>query len=916
MFRKNNSAASRFSSRMRPAIVNGIGSLSRIFAPGSARDEIVVHERPSSPHPVEDKQSVTFSTNGAKVTDSLARQLLEASAHLAELDTVSDIVGSTLKSLAASTNIRSATLFLQSSTGTVDVWSVAHSGLSQESNVHSLGSFPADKAEALWQIGAPLSSLGSDAATDVQSAIEEFLPEQQDSSVATIPLTTANETIGCILLTSGSAIAQRDPYGIETFGLIAAGALRTAQSLAESNAKRQAMETLDSLTLTGLQSLDAEDLLQQLLEQGAKGVKADAASIRLLDAGDGTLKPMASLGLDMPSRVGNPDITPASNAAHHLQVDEHGTIAVGREAIRARLYRQELLDMGFGSFARKPIYFQNNLAGYIIFLWYDEHPPTDQELELIQMMADRVGASVERARLHQQVQQRLDQEIYYVRELSQANQVLLFQGQVMEQMTDSIIVTDLGSNVVYWSKRSEAIYGWASNEMMGESLDRLYPAEESVDIEGAHHGGASGGPVTLERRAETKDQSSIWTEVVSTVLLDSDGEAKGYLHISKDITERKHDEEQLLQTAKLRSLGQLASGIAHDLSNILMVIQGHSELSLENAKVDERGQKALKTILQAAANGAEVVRRIQSFYRPIDPDEIEPVDLNAVISTTVSHIEGSLVTLRPSLENKVVVDLKPQPLPYIAGNDKELGQIFANLMLNALDAMPKGGTLSIRTWREDKRAVVQVADTGMGMTEEVRSRIFDPFFTTKGEAGTGLGLSITHGIVLGHGGEISVESTPGIGTKFSVNFPLFELENTPHALPEPTAADIVPLRVAVIDDDPFVAQTIEDLLEDMGHTVAVALSGREGVRMALKGNWDVICTDLGMKDMDGWEVLRTLREKLPETPVYLLTGYGFSLDPERVEKMGAAGVLTKPVSMSTLQNALQRHAGGRNKPAA
>ena len=428
-------------------------------------------------------------------------------------------------------------------------------------------------------------------------------------------------------------------------------------------------------------------------------------------------------------------------------------------------------------------------------------PAPQEELDLLQFIADLVAvvltnegevdlhqffaglvavtlAAVEQARVHRQVVQRLEQESRHAHELAQANQTLAFQALVIEHMSESIVVTDSQGRVTYWSPKAQALWGWTAREMLGKSLARLYPASVTPGLSGLSDLLRDEGPISREFQVVTKTGDLVWIEVITTVVRNDQGAPSGFLHIVRNITRRKEAEEHLLQTEKLRSLGQLASGIAHDLNNVLMLIQGHAELCLQLPGLMPQVRQGLEVVLGSAADGAEVVRRIQAFYQPADPADFQPLQLNQVITATAAQVESSLPMLRGSQSQRVQLKLELASLPLMAGNERELGQLLTNLLLNAVDAMPQGGTLAIATFHQDDRIIAVVQDTGTGMTEEVRRRIFEPFFTTKGEAGTGLGLSIAHGIAQQHGGEIQVRSQLGRGTTFTLSFPTLSAQGS------------------------------------------------------------------------------------------------------------------------------------------
>jgi len=359
-------------------------------------------------------------------------------------------------------------------------------------------------------------------------------------------------------------------------------------------------------------------------------------------------------------------------------------------------------------------------------------------------------------------------------------------------------------------------------------------------------------------------------------------------------------ERCLPQMESLRALGQLAGGVAHDLNNLLMIIQGHVELGLHSGALSPEVEQNLRTIRESATDAAQVVRRVQAFYRPWAQAQWGLVHLNDVVKAAVAQVEGSLPALGRAWGQTIRVDLQLAPLPPAEGNERELGQLFTNLLLNAVDAMPHGGVISICTAYEGGRIAVQVKDTGVGMSEEVLSRVFEPFFTTKGEAGTGLGLAIARWTVQRHRGEIAVESVPGVGTAFTLHFPVASSVPPPVAEPEVSNPAPLPMTVVVIDDEPMVAGAIGAMIVRMGHHVRLATSGGEGVDLVEEGVGDLVLVDLGMRDVDGWQVVQAVKNRRPPVPVYLLTGYEVALDPEEAARAGATGVVAKPISYDAL----------------
>jgi CheY-like chemotaxis protein len=350
----------------------------------------------------------------------------------------------------------------------------------------------------------------------------------------------------------------------------------------------------------------------------------------------------------------------------------------------------------------------------------------------------------------------------------------------------------------------------------------------------------------------------------------------------------------------------MAGGIAHDFNNLLQAILGYAQLmarSPGNADVVRRG---LDVIEKAANGGAETVRRIQKFAR-LRPDEpFVTMDLNQVV-------RDSLAITRPRWEEKKVkggvplqLELELGPVPVVMGRPAELNEVITNLVLNAIDAMPKGGTLRIRTRLGDHRhAVITVADTGMGMSEEVRKKVFDPFFTTKGEEGTGLGLSVSHSIVERHGGDLKVESRPGEGTTFTITLPI-GMNPTGESTQGGDPGVERKGRILLVDNDPQVLSVLGEMLKDAGHHVLPVPSGPEALRVFVPTGFDLVITNVGMPEMSGWDVAEQLRARDPNVPVIFITGWGLQEeDQARCRRLGITALLFKPVPPPELHRKVQ-----------
>jgi len=355
----------------------------------------------------------------------------------------------------------------------------------------------------------------------------------------------------------------------------------------------------------------------------------------------------------------------------------------------------------------------------------------------------------------------------------------------------------------------------------------------------------------------------------------------------------------------LRAIGQLSSGVAHHLNNLLAVIIGRTELLLAKVR-DPEVRRALEVVLMTTQDGAEVIRRVQRFSRVAPVAGFVPVDLNDLVREVVDLTRPRWYDEAQLRGARIDVVVEPGSIPAAAGEPAQLREVLMNLVLNAVDALPRGGRITIRTWVADERVHCAVADTGVGMAEAVRKHALEPFFTTKGPKSMGLGLSVAYGTIQRYEGTLGIESTEGQGTRVEISLPVAPADAGAGAGQGPPTAEApeTPLRILVIDDDLRVRETLADTLEAHGHTVLQASGGEEALRLLAAGeSVDLVLTDLGMPDMTGWDVARAVREGWPALPVGLVTGWGEQdLPPEEMSRVSF--VIPKPFEYTRLEGAL------------
>jgi len=300
----------------------------------------------------------------------------------------------------------------------------------------------------------------------------------------------------------------------------------------------------------------------------------------------------------------------------------------------------------------------------------------------------------------------------------------------------------------------------------------------------------------------------------------------------------------------------------------------------------------LEAIEKAALDGANTVRRLQHFRRKRREEEFFPVDLNQAIKDALAITEAKWKDESNLAGATIEVITNFGKISAVMGNISEFREVLTNLIFNAVEAMPKGGTLTFTTEENKGWVSMSVSDTGIGMSDDVKARLFDPFFTTKGVKGTGLGLSVSYGIIKGHHGEINVESYSGQGTTMRIKLPITS-RLRPSRQPK-AAPSVKPGRILIIDDDGMVRELLSDILQAAGHTVVQASGGREAIRLFRKDPFDLVLTDLGMPDCSGWEVAAAIKAIAPRTPVALVTGWSITLDRAKLKAAGVDLVLSKP----------------------
>jgi len=373
--------------------------------------------------------------------------------------------------------------------------------------------------------------------------------------------------------------------------------------------------------------------------------------------------------------------------------------------------------------------------------------------------------------------------------------------------------------------------------------------------------------------------------------------AQLFSDLKQTLQELKLAQDQIIQAEKLRAMGEMASGVAHDFNNVLAVVLGNIQLLLHQLDrlSPEEIREGLKIIERSSKDGSETVRRIQEFTGVRRDKEFVSLSLNEIITEAVNITQPRWKDQTQKKGIQVGLTAQLGEIPLVMGSPSELREVLTNIIFNAVDAMPEGGKLTINTQPQTEGWVeVRIVDTGIGMTEEVKKRIFDPFFTTKGVTNSGLGMSVSYGIIKRHGGEILVESELGKGTTFIIHLPTGYGEEETAVKEGTSIKESRQARILVIDDEDSVRDILSRMLKTKGHQVVVASNGEEGIERFRTQPFDLVFTDLGMPKISGWEVGKTIKGINPKIPIAMITGWGMELDREKMSESGIDLIVSKP----------------------
>ena len=501
-----------------------------------------------------------------------------------------------------------------------------------------------------------------------------------------------------------------------------------------------------------------------------------------------------------------------------------------------------------------------------------------------------------------------------ITERQAAAQKIQEQAALLDIATDAIIVRDLDSQIQFWNNGATAIYGWLATEAIDRTTAQLFypdtPPETAVAI--AFSSVLDRGSWQGELHKVTKTGTEVIVESRWTLVRDEAGNPRSILSVDTDITEKKSLEQQFLRAQRMESLGTLASGIAHDLNNVLTPIVGAAQLlPLTLPNLDDRSRRLLNMLVESSKRGSALVKQILTFARGLD-GERTVLQVRHILTEIISVARQ---TFPKSIE--IEVNYPSEDLWMVSVDATHIHQVLMNLFVNARDAMPNGGTIAASADNIVIDAdyaqlrlplgsyiLITIADTGMGMTRDMLDRIFDPFFTTK-ETGTGLGLSTVQGIVTAHGGAIEVESEVGCGTSFKIYLPALYIKEVESPTTAENLYDGQGRLVLVVDDETAIREITKESLETYNYRVMLASDGIEAIDTYTQNHHSIaiVLIDMMMPHLDTPSIILALQQINPKVQIVVMSGSYLNL-AAIVDKQQVSAVLTKPFTTAEMLQTL------------
>jgi DNA-binding response OmpR family regulator/signal transduction histidine kinase len=688
-------------------------------------------------------------------------------------------------------------------------------------------------------------------------------------------------------------------------------ALLRSRALEMSAVRRaERLVALQRISAAIVARVDEAEIVNLVLQEARRVLSASGVALCIWDEGSQRLRPVYQVTDDdapllQSRRRGEGIIGEVFESRAPLCVSDY---------THWRGATQEALAAGIRSAVAAPLVHAGSTIGVIVARTVDPLIAFDEEdAQLLDLLSSHTAVALTNARLYAEQREIAAHAAHRAAELE----------AVLESMSDGVLLVD-AAGVVTSANRAAALIVGQDEILAGQvRLTDLFATMQYADPERPDEttDGPNVGALVLARPGEWELETDIdgqrrWLAVASLAV---GGVGDGTLVVLRDVTDRRLSDERTAQTEKLRALGQLASGVAHGVNNLLAAVLGRAELTrleVEHGQIDPaRVGDALRLIEQAAEDGAQMVRRIQEFARPRLDTEVAVVDVGAIVLDALQLTRPRWWEAAQASGASIQVHTEIDDGLFVEAAAAELREVLTNLILNATDAMPHGGDLIVTGRRAGDLVHVDVTDTGVGMSRAVSRRVFEPFFTTKAAGGTGLGLAISYGIVRQRGGQILVRSEVDHGTTFTIELPYAAGAWTPPSdvpAPEP-APRSAGRRVLVVDDELSLAQLLRRVLETHGYDVTICTAADEAMELFEASTYDLLISDYLMERTTGLELAASIHARSPATPVLLVTAWGSNLDATPLPA-GVVGVLAKPYRLAEVIMAVDAALARERRP--
>ena len=530
-----------------------------------------------------------------------------------------------------------------------------------------------------------------------------------------------------------------------------------------------------------------------------------------------------------------------------------------------------------------PIISDRRVIGVLLLFLDEGHEKNEREIMFLETVTNTLASMIKRKQAEDQL-----------RKLSQA----------IEQSPVIVLITDIKGKIEYVNSKFTQVTGYSLKEVVGKPSSILEYGKTSREVyKKLCNTITSGNEWRGEFCNKKKNGGLYWERASITPMKNSEGDVTHFIAVTEDITERKKMEEALLQSEKLKSIGTITTGISHEFNNILTIISGNVQMLEIIHKDIKLLMDPIHTIKCAVNDGVEITRRMLQFNRTEkDATKVALHDINDLLKQSIEFTMPRWKNMAQAKGINYYMDMDGiEDVPAVLCNSTELREVFINIILNALDAMPDGGRISFSTWSKDNTAFISISDTGEGMSDEVKKHIFDPFFTTKSPVGAGLGMSTAYGIIAKHDGNIEVESWVGKGSTFNLQLPIDVKTVGAEESSEPEQEiKSKSIHILVVDDTEEICNILNKFLSNCGHIVKTVKDGAEAIRLAKIDDYDLVLCDLAMPRVYGYDVIQSLNKLKKRPKIGIITGWNEKFNPMKGEEFKVDFVLQKPFGFSEL----------------